>query len=254
MSLDSLFQHILLTEQQLTQQTKRIREAQSAIIRCNEKIKSSTEMYEKAKEEVKKKSQQVSVMKLQCDLMKKGEDRLLKQMEELLCEKNHLTEHLAKIMRESKEKEEKFLQEIFSFNSDFSLRASVETVLENQTHPEMLNLEKEVELLHKEMELTIQRNSHMTAVLQQKRTLQLDLQGLDNISRELDQQLSDAEAVTDCLRAESQFVSQKHLTDPTCVRLRKELEMYKEDELELLRQTLGSEITFLQSKLDSSRQ
>uniref|UniRef100_A0A3B4XDU0 Coiled-coil domain-containing protein 172 n=1 Tax=Seriola lalandi dorsalis TaxID=1841481 RepID=A0A3B4XDU0_SERLL len=180
MSLDALFQQILLTEHQLTEQTQKFKDAQ-----------------------------QSSVMRLQHDLIKKCEDQMLKKIEELLCQKRHLWERLVK--RESKEEEEIFLQEISRFNSDFSLRGNRETVFESQTHTEILDLEREVESLYK-----------------------------------LDRQLSVAEAMTASLRAESLFVSQKPLTDSTCL-LRKELEMHKKAALELRQEELSSEIRLLQS-------
>ncbi|XP_044069701.1 coiled-coil domain-containing protein 172 isoform X2 [Siniperca chuatsi] len=220
MSLDSLFQQILLTEQQITEQTHKFKEVKVAIIRCNDKIKSATEKYEKTKEELDKKAQQLSAMRLQHDLMKKCEDQMLKQIEELLCQKSHLREHLAKIKRESKEEEENFLQEISRFNSDFSLRGNREIVFESQTHTEILDLEREVESLYKEMELMNRSSSHMSAMQEEKRALQLKLQDLDNIQKDLDRQFNEAEAMTESLRAESLLVSQKPLTDSTCLRFK----------------------------------
>lgn len=49
----------------------------------------------------------------------------------------------------AKEEEENFLQEISRFNSDFSLKANRETVFKSQTHTVLLDLEKEVESIHK---------------------------------------------------------------------------------------------------------
>ncbi|XP_073337692.1 coiled-coil domain-containing protein 172 [Pagrus major] len=253
MSLDTLFEQILLSEHQLTEQTQQFKEVEAAIIRCKEKIKTATEKYEKTKKELDMKARQSSAMQLQRDLMKKTEDQMLKQIEEMLCQKSRLGERLAKIKKESKEEEENFLQEISKFNSDFSLRGNRETVFKSQTHTELLDLETEVESLHEEMELMSRRNSHMSFIQEEKRALQLELQGLDNIQRDLDRQLIEAEAMTESLRAESLFVSQKPLTDSTCLRLRKELDMHKEGELELLREALSSEIQFLKSKLDSSQ-
>ncbi|XP_023250431.1 coiled-coil domain-containing protein 172 [Seriola lalandi dorsalis] len=253
MSLDALFQQILLTEHQLTEQTQKFKDVKVAIIRCNEKIKNGTEKYEKASEELDEKAQQSSVMRLQHDLIKKCEDQMLKKIEELLCQKRHLWERLSKVKRESKEEEEIFLQEISRFNSDFSLRGNRETVFESQTHTEILDLEREVESLYKDMELMSSSNRHMSSMQEQKRALQLELQGLDNSRRDLDRQLSVAEAMTASLRAESLFVSQKPLTDSTCLRLRKELEMHKKAALELRQEELSSEIRLLQSMLDSSQ-
>ncbi|XP_070833094.1 coiled-coil domain-containing protein 172 [Chaetodon trifascialis] len=254
MSLDTLFQQILMSEQQLAEQTQKFKEVKVAIIRCNEKILSTAEKYEKTNKELDIKAQESSAMMLQRDLMKKCEDQMLRQIEELLCQKSHLRERRAKIKRKSKEEEEKFLEEISRFNSDFSLRGNREMVFESQTHTEILELEREVESLHKEMELLSGGNSHMSSLQEAQRALHLQLQGLRNTRKDLEQQVKEAQAVTESLRVESLFVSQKPLTDSTCLRLRKELEMHKEGELELLREALRSEIHFLQSKLDSSQE
>ncbi|XP_044229614.1 coiled-coil domain-containing protein 172 isoform X1 [Thunnus albacares] len=253
MSLDTLFQQILLSEQQLTEQTQKFKEVKVAIIRCNEKIKAATDKYEKTSEELDVKAQRLSAMKLQCDLMKRCEDRMSTQIEELLCQKSQLEEQLAKIKKESEEEQENFLQEISRFNSDFSLRGNRETVFESPTHTEILNLEREVESLYKEMELMRQKNSHMSSMQEEKRALQLQLQDLQNTWKDLDGQLSEAEAMTESLRAESLFVSQKPLNDSTCLRLKEELEMHKEGKQELLREALSSELQLLQSKLDGSQ-
>ncbi|XP_029377704.1 coiled-coil domain-containing protein 172-like [Echeneis naucrates] len=253
MSLDALFQQILLTEQQLTQQTHKFKEVKVAIIRCNEKIKSANELYKKTREELDKKTQQLSVMRLKHALMKKCEGQMLKQIEELLFQKRRLWEHLARIKRESKEEEECFLQEISRFNSDFSLRGNRETVFMSQTHTEFLDLEREVESLYKEMELMSSSNSHMSAIQEEKRALQLELQDLNNSKIDLDQQLSVTKELTESLKEESLFVSQKPLTDNTCFRLRQELKMLKMGELELLQEALSSEIQSLQSILENSQ-
>ncbi|XP_029927231.1 coiled-coil domain-containing protein 172 isoform X8 [Myripristis murdjan] len=217
MSLESLYQQVLLTERQMSEQTKKFQEVKVNIIRCSEKIKASTDKYEKAIEELHGKAQQLSEMTMQRDLMKKNEDQLLKQIQELLGVQSHLKERLYIIKRDSKEEEEKFLQEIQRFNSDFSLVGSRETVIESQTHSEILELEKKVQQLNREMELMRHRNSHMNSMQEERGVLQLELQGLDHLNKDLDCQLSEAEAVTEYLRAESLIVSQKPLTDSTCL-------------------------------------
>uniref|UniRef100_A0A3B3CDH4 Coiled-coil domain-containing protein 172 n=1 Tax=Oryzias melastigma TaxID=30732 RepID=A0A3B3CDH4_ORYME len=267
MSLDSLFQQVLLTEQQQSEQIQKLKDGtflflaiiklaasfvlkknmrfrqqhcrlrifvvfikkkrylsdicisvKVSIIKCNEKIKNATEKYENIKEELNKKAPRLCILRLQCDLMRKTEDLMLKHIEELSCQRNHLGESLAKIRRESKEEEEHFLQEISGFNRDFSLQGNKVTLLESQTRSELQLLQREEEALHKD----------------------------------LDGRLKEAKLTTESLKLESQFVSQKHLTDSTCVRLRKELEMYKEEELEQLnlKDALNSEIQFCQSRLD----
>lgn len=55
----------------------------------------------------------------------------------------------AKIKRQSKDEKEKFFQEILRFNCDFSLHGNRETMVESQTHTQILDLEREVESLYK---------------------------------------------------------------------------------------------------------
>ncbi|KAM6915901.1 coiled-coil domain-containing protein 172-like [Xenentodon cancila] len=253
MSLDSLYQQILLTEQHLSEQTKTFKDVKAALTRCSEKVKAAAEQRHRTTEELQQKAQQLSAARLQCDLKKKSEDQMLKQAEELRRQNSHLREHLAKIRRESKEEEENFLQEISRFNSDFSLRGNRATLFESQTQTQLLALEREVEALHKEMKLMSHRNGHMSSIEEEKRVLMLELQDLENIEKDVDQQLKEAHVMTQSLRSECRFVSQKHLTDSTCLRLRKELDAYKEGELEHLKDALSSQIQFLQSKLDSSQ-
>ncbi|KAK2824639.1 hypothetical protein Q5P01_021814 [Channa striata] len=253
MSLDSPFQQVLLTEQQMTEHTQRFKEVKISILRCKEKLKSAAEKYDDTTAGLDEKAQQLSMMRLQHDLMKTWEDQMLTQTEEMLSQKSNLREHLIKIQRESKDEEQNFLQEISKFNNEFSLQGEREAVFDSQMHTEILDLEREVELLSEEMEQMSHRNSHVSSMREEKRALRLELQGLDNNRKDLDRQLSEAEAMTDSLKAELLFVSQKPFTDSTCLRLRKELELHKEGELELLREALSSEIQFLQSKLASSQ-
>ncbi|XP_076014882.1 coiled-coil domain-containing protein 172-like [Genypterus blacodes] len=253
MSLDSLFHQILLTEQQLTEQAKTLQHVKVSIISCKEKIKMSTENCHKAEEELDKKAQQLSVMRLRLDLMKKREEQMLKQVEELLCQRSRLRDHLETIKRKSKDEEEDFYQEISRFNSEFSLRWSGDSRSMSQTHTEILDLEKKAQMLYKEMELMSQRSPCLNALQEERRTLQLQRQGLEYINLGLDQQMKEAQATAESLRAESLSVSQKPLSDSCCVRLREELELLKDGELELVREALSSEIHFLQSKLDSSQ-
>ncbi|XP_014830427.1 PREDICTED: coiled-coil domain-containing protein 172 isoform X1 [Poecilia mexicana] len=254
MSLDSLFQQILQTEYQLSEQTQKLKDVKVEIIRCNEKIKSETDKYKQITEELDKKAEQLSTMTLQCDMMRKCKDQALNQIEEQLCQQSHLMDRLARIKKESKEEEQQFLQEITKFNTDFSLAGNSAAVLESQTHAEILALHREVEALLKEMDEMKSRNSHMSSTLEERRRLLLELQELENIQRDLDRQTKEARAQTDSLGSEVEFVSQKHLTDSACLSLRKELELQKDEDLEQLRRSLTSEVQLLQEKLKSSQE
>ncbi|XP_056147382.1 coiled-coil domain-containing protein 172 [Lampris incognitus] len=245
MNLDNFFQQILETEQQLCERTKKTREVNVAVIKCQEMIKAVTEKRERVNQELDEKAQQLSEMRLRHKLMKKQEEQMKKQIEDLLCQQGHLKEHLEKIKRDLKGEEEKFLQEITKFNSDFSLCGNREAGFDSQIHSEMADLHGKVDSLQEEMELMNQNSSHIDFTQKDKIALQFELQGLQNIRKELDCQLQEAEKVTESLRAESFRARQKPLTDNTCLRLKKELEKHNEGKLVLLREALRSERQFL---------
>uniref|UniRef100_A0A674MTY1 Coiled-coil domain-containing protein 172 n=1 Tax=Takifugu rubripes TaxID=31033 RepID=A0A674MTY1_TAKRU len=210
MSLNTLIEQILLSEQQLHEQTEQIKEVEVAIIRCKEKMKTAAELYSKNSVELDKKAQHLLAVKLQHDGLKESHNQMLNQIEELLNQTRHLCEHLAKIKKQSKDEETQFLQEISRFNNKFSLLGDKEAGFPNRTQTAIQELEREEESIH----------------------------------ADLDQKLNEAKAVTESLRAERLLISQKPLTDSTCLRLRKELDVYK-GQLGLLKEELRSDIHLL---------
>ncbi|XP_077437390.1 coiled-coil domain-containing protein 172-like isoform X2 [Vanacampus margaritifer] len=249
MSLDKLFHQILLAEQHLSEQTQKFKEVKAAVVGCNSHLKAATEKYQKTTEELDVKGQQLSAMRLRWDLMTKCDEQIAKQVEDLLSEKARLRERLARMKAEFQDEEQKFLQEIWSFNGEFSLCAGTEASA--RTHMEALNLDMEVHALYKEMEEMMQKNGHMSNLLTQKRNLHLELQALKSVRADLERQLSRAEKRTATMRA--QAAGHRTSDDGAVVMMRNELEMHQEGDLELLLETLKMEVRHLQSKLDSRK-
>lgn len=59
----------------------------------------------------------------------------------------------AKIKKQFKAEEERFWQEITVFNTGYSLGGNTDSVVESQTHTEILDLDKEVESINKGQKL-----------------------------------------------------------------------------------------------------
>ncbi|XP_061546789.1 coiled-coil domain-containing protein 172 [Phycodurus eques] len=253
MSLDKLFHQILRAEQHFSEQTQKLKEVKAAIIRSNSQLKATTETYQKTTEELEVKDLQLSAMRVQWDLMKKCNEQISQKSEELLGDKAHLQERLARMKTTLKDKEREFLQEISSFNCDFSLCGSTE--MSGHTLADILNLDMEVDSLYKDsvMEEMIQSNCQVSDLLKRKRSLQLELQALKSVHADLERELSEAKEMTAVLRAESHAAGQKAFTDSAVVTLRKELEMHQEGDMELLLETLKMEVQHLQSKVDSRK-
>ncbi|XP_062320189.1 coiled-coil domain-containing protein 172 isoform X1 [Osmerus eperlanus] len=247
MSLDTLFQKIILTEQQISEKSRQLQEVKVAITRCEDMIKSRAENNKRDNENLEEKAQQLTHIQFQYELMRKSQDQMEKQNNDLLQQQNHLKARLDEIKRQSREEKENFIREIQAFNNDFNLLSNRKSLLKSQTQSEIQELEKDISTLNQEMEYMTQSDSRVKSMQEEKRALYTELQEMQRVLTDLDGQLCEARAVTEALRAESVAVSQKPLSDNTCLRLKKQLEVFKEDELELLREALISERQFLQS-------
>ncbi|KAK7140072.1 hypothetical protein R3I94_012630 [Phoxinus phoxinus] len=260
MSLESLFEQILLTEQQVSENIKQLHEVKAAIKSVQDKINSSCEKLEKAHHELDDKAQLLSENKLQLVLMTKRQDHLGRKREELLELQRDLKETLNRLKREFREEREKFLKEMITFNNEFNLISNRNAVFHTQTCSKIQSLELEAETLHRgylsyhlccssEVDLLKQKNTLLSSMEAEKRSLEAELQDIKSQRTDIERDLKEAVALTEILKTERLTVRQKPSTDSTCIRLKKELESYKEEELELLRQTLSSEIHSLQLKL-----
>ncbi|XP_073691170.1 coiled-coil domain-containing protein 172 [Garra rufa] len=249
MSLDTLFEQILLTEHQVSENIKQLHEAKAAIKSVQDKINSSREKLDEAHRELDEKAQLLAETKLQVVLMIKQQDQLEKQKEELLGLQRDLKENLDRLKRESREEREKFLKDMITFNNEFNLISNRNDAFHTQTISKIQSLELEAETLQKEMDLLKQKNTLLSSMEAEKRSLESELQDMQSQLTDIEIDLQEALALTEILQTEKLMVSQKPLTDSTCIRLKKELELYKEEELELLRATLSSEIYSLRMKL-----
>ncbi|XP_026795316.3 coiled-coil domain-containing protein 172 [Pangasianodon hypophthalmus] len=246
MSLDSLYKQILLTEQQVSENTRQLHEVKSAITKAEEKIKSFTEKLEHAHTELDEKAQLESEITLQLNLIKRQQQEIEKKKEDLLEQQNGLRQEMERINREAAEEKEKFMKAIRTFNSDFNLLRKRDTVFQSQTRSEIQSLQSEAEALTTEMERMKQENTRLISLQTERESLAAELQGLHSHLADLERELEEAVALTESLKTERQMAIQKPLTDSTCLRLKKELEAHKE--LEMLHEALRAEIQFLRSK------
>ncbi|KAK3572884.1 hypothetical protein QTP86_009899 [Hemibagrus guttatus] len=216
-NLDSLYQQILLSEQQVSENSRQLHEVKSSITKAEEKIKSFTEKLERAHAELDEKAQLESELLLQLKLIKKQEEEIKKKKEDLLEHENRLRQEMERANREAAEEKEKFLKAIRAFNSDFNLLNKRDLVFESQIRSEIQTLQSEAEALTKEMERIEQENSQMMALQTEQQSLNAELQGLHSQLADLERELEEAEALTESLKTEKQTAVQKPLTDSTCL-------------------------------------
>ncbi|XP_064177401.1 coiled-coil domain-containing protein 172 isoform X2 [Anguilla rostrata] len=213
MSLDALFNQILLTEQKVSEQTKLLQDVKAAISKYQGKIKTTTEELNYAKNQLEEKCKVLTEYGLQMELLKKCSDSREKQREDLLTQQSQLQETSEETQRRAAEERDRFMEEIVSFNTEFNLLVDRRTVEENRARAEIEAMQKEE----------------------------------DSLNEDVDTQLGEAEAVTNCLKAERATVSQRPSTDSAFLRLKSEVAELKEGEPSHVRQALRSEIELLKT-------
>uniref|UniRef100_A0A6I8RKK4 Coiled-coil domain-containing protein 172 n=1 Tax=Xenopus tropicalis TaxID=8364 RepID=A0A6I8RKK4_XENTR len=161
MSLDSLFQYILLTEQQASEMNRHLREVKSEIHRCQEEARSLTGRLEEAKATLETKVQRLAEKQCQRLLLKKHQDFLESQKEDLL-----------------KEKEELLTMRVCQNNRDLLLR--------EQAKAEMEQIDMEAAALMSEIESLKHESFHVKALQVQKKTLSDNLAQLQNTLKDVE--------------------------------------------------------------------
>ncbi|KAM9134286.1 coiled-coil domain-containing protein 172 [Pangshura tecta] len=249
MSLDSLFQQILLTEQQAEEKRRLMHQVKLDINRSHEKIKQITEELNEAKIKLETKVQQLSEKLFYLQLLKNREDILEKKKVELMNQRSIFLKIFSDTKRKMIEEEENFIKEITDFNNEYGLICNRELLIRKKAKTEICDLETKENILKNEMESMERENAQLNALQLQKNELKQDLFTLQSKLKDTEEQLREAEDITKCLEAEKVKVSEKPQTDIECLRIKKELDIYKEDDLENVCEALQTEIEFLQMKI-----
>ncbi|XP_055098745.1 coiled-coil domain-containing protein 172 isoform X3 [Symphalangus syndactylus] len=210
MSLESLFQHIIFTEHQAEESRRLMREVRSEITRCREKIKKATE---KLNEE-----------KIKLD----SKEAIKKQMIE---------------------EEDKFIKEITDFNNEYEITKKRELLMKENVKIEISDLEKQANILKSEMKSMEHDSSQLNELQKQKSELIQELFALQRKLKVFEDEENESICTTKYLEAEKIKISEKPQNDAECLRLKKELELYKEDDMESVYEALQTEIEFLELTL-----
>ncbi|XP_048362690.1 coiled-coil domain-containing protein 172 [Sphaerodactylus townsendi] len=249
MSLDSLFQHILLAEQKSEEKRRVMHLVKQEITLSHGKVKQATEQLDEAKRKLEAEVQVLCEKTVNLELLKKQEESLEHQKTELL-NQNCI---LCKTLMASKEKmaleEEKFLKEITDFNNEYGLTSTRELLIKKRVEAEICDLEERENVLRNEIESMEHENIQLKIFQLRKNELKQDLSLLQKKLKDFEEEMRKAETITKCLKEEKIKISEKPQTDPEYVRLKKELESYREDKMENVYEALQMESEFLEMKL-----
>uniref|UniRef100_A0A8D0G440 Coiled-coil domain-containing protein 172 n=1 Tax=Sphenodon punctatus TaxID=8508 RepID=A0A8D0G440_SPHPU len=171
------------------------------------------------------------------------QDSFERQKADLINQKSILLKNFVYTKRKMTEEEDKFIKEITGFNDEYGLTSNRQLLIKKRVKTELCDLEGKANILKNEMESLGYENVQLNALQLQKNELKQNLFTLQN---KLKGQLREAKDITKGLEAEKVKVSEKPQTDAECLRLKKKLEMYKDDEMENVCEALQADIEFLQ--------
>ncbi|XP_059956064.1 coiled-coil domain-containing protein 172 [Mesoplodon densirostris] len=249
MSLASLFQHIIVSEHLAEENRRLMRQVRSEINGCREKIKKAAEELNEEKIKLESKIQQFSEKAFLLQLLKTHENALERQCSEITSQRSMLLQTFEATKRKVTEEEEKFIKEITDFNNEYEITKKRELLMKENVKIQISDLENEANILKMEMK-SVERDSGQLNELQKQKseliqelfTLQRKLKGFEDKNKE-------AVCTTKYLEAEKIKISEKPQNDAECLRLKKELELYKEDDMQSVYDALQTEVEFLQLTL-----
>ncbi|XP_053166928.1 coiled-coil domain-containing protein 172 isoform X2 [Hemicordylus capensis] len=249
MSLDSLFQQILLTEQKAEEKRRLMHQVKQRITLTSEKVKQITEQLDEANRQLEIQVQLLSEKLFNLELLKKREENLEKQKAELQNQKSTLLEMFMDTKKKMAIEENKFLKEITDFNNEYGLTSNRELLIKKRVKAEICELEEKENVLRNEIESMEHENVQLKMFQHKKNELKQDLCTLQKKLKDFEQEIREAKNTTKCLEKEKIKIYGKPQTDAEHIRLKKELENYREDEMENVCEALQTEIEFLQMKL-----
>ncbi|XP_038296614.1 coiled-coil domain-containing protein 172 isoform X2 [Canis lupus familiaris] len=258
MSLESLFQHIIFSEHQAEESRRLIREVRSEINRCREEIKKATELLNEEKIKLELKVQQFSEKAFLLQLWKIHENALERQCSEITNQRNMLLQAFEAAKKKVTEEEEKFIKEITDFNNEYEVTKKRELWIKENVKIEISDLENQTNILKREMKSMEHDSGQLSELQKQKSELEQELLTVQRKLKDckhflnclvFEDKKNEAICTTKYLEAEKVKINEKPQSDAECLRLKKELQLYKEDDMQSACEALQTEIEILELTL-----
>ncbi|XP_055447736.1 coiled-coil domain-containing protein 172 [Psammomys obesus] len=249
MNLESLFQHIILTEQQAEESRRVMRQVRAEVTRYRGKIKKATEDLDEEKIKLESKVQQFSEKYFLSELLKTRENALQRQCSEMMNQRDTLLQALEATKKKATEEEENFIKEITDFNDNYGITKKRDILMKEDIKMEIADLENQANVLRGEMK-SVEYNSGQLLELQTlKSQLLQELLTLQKKLKVLKDEETEAICTTKYLQEEKVKIKEKPQHDDECLRLKKELDLYKEEDMESICKALQTEIELLETTL-----
>ncbi|XP_063047251.1 coiled-coil domain-containing protein 172-like isoform X1 [Engraulis encrasicolus] len=217
MSLDTFFKQILLTEQQVSENCRKLQEAKFAIANGQEQVKVHKEQLDSLTEELNKKGYLLTELTLQRNLLKQLSEELESRRNEIQLQQQRFRDDQETLKNWEVEEQKAFLAEVRVFNSENCVLSRRHTARHHKNSAEMIRVTQEAH----------------------------------DLCKDLEAEVKEAVSLTTSLKAEKMAVSRKPLEDKLCLRLKEEVGLHKEENLLLQHQHLSAKIQLLEKVKDS---
>nr|XP_008512755.1 PREDICTED: coiled-coil domain-containing protein 172 [Equus przewalskii]XP_008512756.1 PREDICTED: coiled-coil domain-containing protein 172 [Equus przewalskii] len=249
MNLESLFQHIVFSEHQAEEGRRRMREVRSEISRCRGKIKKATEELNEEKIKLESKVQEFSEKSFFLQLLRTHENALERQCSEITNQRIMLLQTFEATKKKVTEEKEKFIKEITDFNNEYEITKKRELLMKENVKIEISDLEKQANILKRELKSMGHDRGQLNELQKQKSELIQELFTLQRKLKVFEDKRNEAICTTKYLEAEKVKINEKPQNDAECLRLKRELELYKEDDMQSVYEALQAEVESLELTL-----
>ncbi|XP_066457896.1 coiled-coil domain-containing protein 172 [Eleutherodactylus coqui] len=249
MSVDSLYQQVVLSQQRAQERRRVLQGVRTEVTRCQERIPEVAEKLQAARTAEERTAASLLEKALERDLAKKRLDGLEVQKKELLGVNQDLRCKLQEVKEATAAEEEKFMKEVQDYNNNYGLTVNRKELLRISAKTESQRLEEEAKVLGQDIEALSGENIYLNALHRQRNAIRRELSDFQETLQGLDKEICAAVGITKSLEAEKLAVSQKPQSDAECQRLKKELESYREENMERAYEALRTEVDLLQQKL-----
>ncbi|XP_004700973.1 coiled-coil domain-containing protein 172 [Echinops telfairi] len=253
MDLESLFQQIIFSEHQAEESRRLMKEVRLETIGCREKIKKATEELNEEKIKLEEKVQQLSEKSFLLALLKTHEDALKRQNNEIIKQRNIFLQTSEATKKKMEEEEEKFIKEITDFNNKYEITKKRELLMKENVKIEIAGLENQANILKKEIKSMEHDSGLLNELQNQKDKLIQELFTLQKSLKVFEEKENEAICTTKHLEAEKIKIHKKPQNDAECLKLKKELEMYEEEDMKSIYEALQTEVEFLETTLAQKR-
>ncbi|XP_004428162.1 PREDICTED: coiled-coil domain-containing protein 172 [Ceratotherium simum simum] len=249
MSLESLFQHIIFSEHRAEEGRRLMRGVRSEINRCRERIKKATEELNEENVKLESKVQEFSEKSFFLQLLKTHENALERQCSEITNQRIMLLQTFEATKKKITEEKEKFIREVTDFNNEYEITKKRELLMKENVKIEISDLENQADILKREMKSMEQDSVQLNELQKQKSELIQELFTLQRKLKVFEDKRNEAICTTKYLEAEKVKIKEKPQNDAESLRLKRELELYKEDDMQSVYEALQTEIEFLELTL-----